>query len=126
MTSRILSAAALLSAFWVGPRPTHVESEKEIAQKAQTILKTNCYRCHGQSESNEGGFNHVLNPPRLIATKKVSPFKPEESKLYKKIADKVMPPEKDAEGNPVKQRPSDEDIAVIKKWVEAGAPNFSP
>jgi mono/diheme cytochrome c family protein len=128
MASRALFVVILVFIVSVfGPCTTHAEPEKketEVAQKAQVILKTNCYRCHGQNDSVSGGFDHVLNPQRLLATKKVVPGKPDESKLYKQMVDQVMPPKKDADGNPVKQRPTKEEIAAIKEWIEAGAPDF--
>ncbi len=126
MLYRLLSGVALVFViFLLGPRSTNAEPDKaELAQKAQAILKTNCYRCHGANESAEGGVNYVLNQPRLLSTKKVVPGDSKGSKLYKQIVDEVMPPAKDADGKPVKQRPSVEDIAVIKQWIEAGAPDF--
>ena len=33
-----------------------------VPSKVQAILRTNCYRCHGQDGSIEGGFNFVLDP----------------------------------------------------------------
>ena len=126
MLYRLLTGVAVVFAIsLLGPRSTKAEPDKaEIAQKAQAILKANCYRCHGAGDSAEGGFNYVLNQPRLVSTKKVVPGDPKGSKLYKQIVDEVMPPAKDADGKPVKQRPSANDIAVIKQWIDAGAPDF--
>ena len=106
--------------------PVAADAQAEFAKKAQAILKTNCYQCHGNGGSNEGGFNFVLEQPRLVATKKVVPGDLKASKLYKYLADEYMPPTEDAEGKPVTQRPSKEDVAVIKQWIEAGAPDFNP
>ena len=94
MTSRSSLTLVVLFAFLVVcSRPTHAEPDKsELAQKAQTILKTNCYACHGQNETAQGGFNYVLNQQRLISGKKVIPGNFKESKLYKQMADEVMPP----------------------------------
>jgi FKBP-type peptidyl-prolyl cis-trans isomerase/DNA-directed RNA polymerase subunit RPC12/RpoP len=90
----------------------------ELAKKAQSILKTNCYPCHGNDGSEEGGFNYVLELPRLLATKKIVPGNPKASRIYQRISDGEMPPEE------AKQRPSADDVAVIKQWIEAGAPDF--
>ncbi len=98
--------------------------KKELAKKVEMILKANCYHCHGQLDSVSGGFNYVLNPARLIESKKVVPGKPEESKLFEKMLDGVMPPATDANGKPVKQRPSRKDISLIEEWIEAGAADF--
>jgi len=121
----VFGFAFVLGVSMIGPRSTNAEPDKaELAQKAQAILKTNCYRCHGAGDSAEGGFNFVLNQPRLLSTKKVVPSDAKGSKLYKQIVDEVMPPAMDADGKPVKQRPSVDDIAIIKQWIEAGAPEF--
>ena len=39
-----------------------------LALKAQGVLKTNCYRCHGEDGASEGGFNFVLNLEKLAKT----------------------------------------------------------
>jgi WD40 repeat protein len=87
-----------------------------LAAKAQAVLKANCYRCHGQDGVFEGGMNFILDPGKLIATKKIVPEKPEESKLYQRVVKGTMPP---ADEQP---RPNDADKAVLKEWIAAGAP----
>jgi serine/threonine-protein kinase len=91
----------------------------KLAAQVKTIFETNCYRCHGQNSSNEGGFNYVLDfarlrtPPRA----KVVPGNAAKSRLFKRMGiNEDMPPEDE------KQRPSKADIALVKKWIEAGAP----
>ncbi len=87
-----------------------------IAAKAHDILKTNCYRCHGQDGAVEGGFNYVLDRDKLIAARKVVPGKPDESPLLRKVVSGKMPPPDE------KPRPSAADVALLKQWVESGAP----
>ncbi len=41
--------------------PSHDANGASLAAKALTILKANCYRCHGESGTAEGGFNFVLD-----------------------------------------------------------------
>lgn len=92
--------------------------KQELARRAQAILKTNCYRCHGQEGSNEGGFNYVLSLEKLTPGY-VKAGTPSGSPLYDRMAaggDSQMPPEGE---NP---RPSAEDIALVKRWIEVGAP----
>jgi len=96
------------------------EDKTVLAQKAQAILKTNCYRCHGQEGASEGGFNYVLDRQRLVAGKKIIPGDSAQSRLYKKLKKEEMPPEDE------KPRPTQEDIGVIRQWIEAGAPDFNP
>jgi hypothetical protein len=90
------------------------------ARQAQTILKTNCYRCHGQEGASEGGFNYVLDRQRLVAGRKIVPGDAAKSRLYKKLSKNEMPPEDE------KPRPTAADLVVIRQWIEAGAPDFNP
>jgi tetratricopeptide (TPR) repeat protein len=93
-----------------------------LARQAQDLLKTNCYRCHGQDGANEGGFNYILDGRKLVSRRKVVPGEPDRSKLYRRLtsADAPMPPEGE------KVRPSKEDVALLRKWIEAGAPEAQP
>jgi hypothetical protein len=64
----------------------------------------------------EGGFNYVLDRDKLVARKKLVPGDPERSKLYRRVAKGEMPPPD--EGGPL----AAESVAVLKRWIEAGAP----
>jgi hypothetical protein len=96
-------------------------ADADLAQQAHAVLKAHCYRCHGQDGSVEGGMNFVLDVKTLTARKKVVPGDAGKSKLYKRMVsdDSPMPPEDE------KVRPSKEGIAVIKRWIEAGAPEVT-
>jgi len=91
---------------------------KDLGPKARDIFKTYCYRCHGQDGANEGGFNYVVDLKQLVGRRKVVPGEPGKSRLLKRILneDDPMPPAE------AKQRPSPQEIALLKKWIEAGAP----
>lgn len=93
---------------------------RELAHKAQAILESNCHRCHGQDGAVEGGFNYLLDLSKLIARKKVLPGKAEQSPLYKRMSAGKMPPPGEH------PRPSAADLAVIKQWIDAGAPSGKP
>ncbi len=89
-----------------------------LTEKVRGILEANCYRCHGQEGASEGGFNFILDLEKLARTV-VKPRSPAGSLLYKRLSatdEDVMPPEGE---NP---RPSAADIAVVRSWIEAGAP----
>jgi WD40 repeat protein/mono/diheme cytochrome c family protein len=91
----------------------------DLARRAHDVLKTHCYRCHGQEGAVEGGFNYVLDRDRLVNRRKVTPGDASKSAIMKKIvAGKMPPPE-------VKSRPSADEIAVLHRWIEAGAPGAS-
>ena len=92
------------------------EDAKQLASQAQTILKTHCYRCHGQDGAIEGGMNYGTDLAKLVARKKVVPGDPANSRLFKRIEDGTMPPPGE------KSRPSEAEIESLKKWIAAGAP----
>ncbi len=114
----VLSAIGLL----VAATSVRADSpeERALAAKAQSILKTHCYRCHGQDGSVEGSMNYVADLAKLVARKKVVPKDPAGSRLFKRVDDGTMPPP----GEPL--RPSADDVAVLKKWIEAGATGGEP
>lgn len=95
------------------------ESDQQVlAKKAQSILKANCHRCHGQDGVNEGGFNFVADLGQLVKRRRVIPGDPAKSKIMRRIidADDPMPPAEE------KTRPDAADIAFLQKWIKAGAP----
>ncbi len=112
--------AMLLAGMVVGSLSAQPE-QQDLAKKAQQILNTNCYRCHGQDGANEGGFNYVLDRRQLVNRRKIVPGEPAKSKILKRILNPVdpMPPVEE------KIRPTKEDIGLIKKWIEAGAPEIA-
>src|SRR6187200_913425 len=90
------------------------QDKAALAKSAEQILKTNCYRCHGQDGAAEGRFNYVLDVTTLISRAKIIPGDAAKSKLYTIIDKKRMPPEDE------QPRPSETDIATIKAWIAAG------
>src|SRR4029450_2866129 len=51
-------------------------SPQQLAEKAQTVFKTHCYRCHGQNGANEGGLNYIADLQQLVNRRKVVPNDP--------------------------------------------------
>jgi tetratricopeptide (TPR) repeat protein len=100
--------------------PAAEPDRADLARKAHAVFKAHCYRCHGQDGAVEGGLNYVLDFKTLRARKKVVPGSPVKSKLYRRLtsADNPMPPEEE------KIRPSKDDVALVKAWIEAGAPDL--
>jgi mono/diheme cytochrome c family protein len=88
-----------------------------LAQRVSEVLKTNCYRCHGENGANEGGLNFILRLDKLRAQSKyVVPGQPDQSNLYRRVANQSMPPSGEI------PRPTLADAALLKQWIEAGAP----
>lgn len=114
MRADILPLAASLLLFAVGPAFA-ADDPKQLAGQAQAILKTHCYRCHGQDGAIEGGMNYGADLNKLVARKKVIPGEPNNSRLFKRIDEGTMPPPGET------SRPSAEEITTIKKWIAAGA-----
>lgn len=85
------------------------------AADVKRVLDTHCHRCHGQDGAVEGGFNYVLDLPKLLDRKKLLPGNAGRSPLLLRIADDSMPPPNE------KPRVSDTDLATLKAWVNAGA-----
>jgi WD40 repeat protein len=104
----------------LGIAPVAAEVPASLGPKAEAVLKAHCYRCHGQQGSVEGGMNYILDRDKLIARRKIVPGHPEQSPLYRRLAAGKMPP-------PGEQpRPSTADRALLKQWIEAGAPAARP
>src|SRR5207237_584297 len=111
-------ALALLIVLGVPAVGRAQEEPKELAAKARALLQTHCYRCHGQDGANEGGVNYILDRDKLVERKKVVPGAPEKSRLFKRLSNPndPMPPIEQ------KDRPSSEDIVLLRAWIAAGAP----
>ncbi len=92
------------------------QKQQQLAQQAQTVLKTHCYRCHGQDGSVEGSVNYITDLAKLVARKKVLPHDTKGSRLFRRVDEGTMPPPDE------QPRPSPAEVAVLKKWIEAGAP----
>jgi WD40 repeat protein/mono/diheme cytochrome c family protein len=98
------------------PAPVTAEGAA-LADKVSAVLRANCYHCHGEDGASEGGFNFALNLEKLAKTI-VKPKNVAGSVLWERIAasdDSVMPPLGET------PRPSPDDLATIKAWIEAGA-----
>jgi mono/diheme cytochrome c family protein len=104
----------------VEKREKEAADPQTLAKHAGEILRTNCHRCHGQDGVMEGGFNYVMDRQRLVDRHKIVPGQAGQSKLLRRILDSEMPPESE------KQRLSPEEIAVLRRWIEVGAPEFTP
>ncbi len=99
-----------------GNEPSSGPSVGDLARRAQEVLRTHCYRCHGENGTAEGGVNFILDRDRLTARRKLAPGDPERSRLFRRVRQGEMPPED------VARRPGPDEIAALGHWIAAGAP----
>jgi mono/diheme cytochrome c family protein len=110
---------AVLLLFPAGALASGRDADAGLATRARAILKSNCARCHGQDGVAKGKFGYVLDRDKLVARNKVVPGSPAESELYQRVASGEMPP-------PGKTpRPGKDEVALLKRWIEAGAPGVA-
>jgi len=100
------------------------EPNRELAKAARGVLKTHCYRCHGLEYKvpRLDMLNHqrLLTPQPGDETTYITPGDLEKSDIWTRMGvQQDMPPES------VEKRPSAEEIEIVKKWIEAGAPKPS-
>src|SRR5262245_21733441 len=106
--------ALALSAASSGAAPPAPRFEADVLP----ILQSNCTRCHGAT-ARKGGLD--LSSATGIfrggsSGAVLTPHKPAESLLYTVLHEGRMPPRKET------RRPTTEQIALIRRWIEAGAP----
>src|SRR5262245_50498485 len=111
--SHLLLITALLTA-----APARADQAADrLAVAARAVLEKTCARCHANGQA-EGGFNFVLDAKQLVERKRVIAGDSAKSRLFKKVQSGEMPPEDE------KPRPTADEIAALKAWIDAGAPGF--
>jgi tetratricopeptide (TPR) repeat protein len=90
----------------------------ELARKASAVLRSHCYRCHGQDGVAEGGLNYIVDLKKLVQRNKIVPGNAARSRIFKRLTstDNPMPPDDE------KVRPGKDEVGVIEQWIKAGAP----
>jgi hypothetical protein len=92
-------------------------------REALAVLQARCVRCHG-GLAKEGGLDLRTIESRLKGGKSgsaLAPGKPEESLLYKRMANGTMPPDKMAKDLAI-ELPTEAETAKIHAWIAEGAP----
>ncbi len=95
------------------------EAQQNLAQQAYTIFEQHCLDCHGEF----GSYADVLTikHSNLIEDKSVIPRQPDTSEFYLRLLGDT---DKGSQ-MPLGQDPlDDESIATIRRWIEAGAPDW--
>ncbi len=126
LSSLVLAAAGQVGAARTPPaaRPPAVPAAKTAAaptlsfeQDVRPILKTYCIDCHGSGDKLEGNLD--LRLKRFLVRgghggRAIVPGKPAESPLIQRMKSGRMPPTP-------KKVPA-EQIAIVERWIAAGAP----
>lgn len=111
---------------WIlnGLTPAAPSAEAAVSEtEVRAILQVRCVVCHGKSRQ-EGGLDLRTLASRLKGGKSgpaVVPGKPEESLIYKRMANGEMPPAK-LSFNVAVQIATPVEIEKVKGWIAAGAP----
>jgi mono/diheme cytochrome c family protein len=101
-----------------------VAADKELAARAQNILKENCYKCHGGDPKKVAGDLNILAMGQLTDAARaiVVPKKPDASEMIRRIEstdnDVRMPP-------PPNKPLDDSSHKTLRDWIAAGAPPFA-
>ena len=96
-----------------------VHAQQPLAQQAFTVFEQHCLDCHGEF----GSYSDVLTIKHkdLIEDRSVIPRQPDASELYMRLLGDTD----SGSQMPLGQEPLDpEEIATIRRWIEAGAPDW--
>jgi len=97
------------------------ETPLTFESSVRPILKVHCFQCHGEEDDVQGGLDVRLvrlmakggeGGPALVAGDH------KKSLLYERIAAGEMPPGE--------KKVSPQELAVIARWIDAGAPTAKP
>ena len=94
------------------------DDPQKIAGQARTVLRQYCQRCHNGPNSESGYDWDVLQIATMKKSEVLVPGKPGESLLMQKILQNKMPPRN------IPKRPAAPDGEIVRRWIEAGAPEF--
>jgi uncharacterized membrane protein/mono/diheme cytochrome c family protein len=101
----------------ISTRPT--DSPQALADQVHTIFAVKCVECHGADLGRpKGKFGYVLDLARVAANPKmIVRGNPKKSELYQMLVYNEMPGKGNTKG-PLTPEQKD----VVKRWIEAGAP----
>lgn len=108
----------------LGSTPT---SDQIFAHGAFEVFRRSCAECHDDASARRTkGFGYVLDLKQLVANPDyIVPGSADESELFLSMIGEsfydFMPPD-DAES----PMPTPADIAMVRAWIEAGAPTLAP
>ena len=112
------AAVTFLTVLVVCP-PLMAEETLTFERDIRPILKSHCFQCHGEEEELKGGLDVRLR--RFLSAggesgPAIVPGQPGESYLVDRIRSGEMPP-----GDDSAKKVPPEELAVIRRWIAAGA-----
>lgn len=119
--SRCVMLLVIIGGIVPGSGLTAEVESGQLASQARAILKQYCHRCHGigfEVEEMDVLNRKTLDRESGAGIPYVTPGKPAASHLWERVENGTMPPRKE------RDRPTAADKAILKKWIEAGAPDF--
>src|SRR5687767_8364270 len=116
--SRLLVCLVLAASASAATSARAADSQGNAAA-AMAVLKTHCYKCHGEQFKVEG--MNVLDVDGLLQPRRddmayVTAGSPKKSAIYQRMARGDMPPRS------VTTRPTPEELQAVEAWITAGAP----
>ena len=99
----------------------HVSAQQQLAQDAYAIFEGSCLICHGP----DGAYRETLliDRPSMVANQTVVPGNPDSSELYKRL---LGPTDRGAQMPLGQPQLSTAAIDTIRRWILAGAPDWTP
>ncbi|MBL9101573.1 MAG: hypothetical protein JNL82_11480 [Myxococcales bacterium] len=97
-----------------GPPPSDVPIAcVDLEPRVLSVFEANCAKCHGAGSVAQGGMDYILDLDALIANDKVEPGKPNDSRVYVRMAaaEAPMPPLTEM------SRPTSSDIQSVQDWI---------
>lgn len=117
----LVVSGALVSGYWYRTFQEKRETAVRVAPQVRSILKRNCFQCHGANSNEMEKDLNVLDYEKLIHSDRniVVPNHPDDSRLLQRIADGSMPPEDMERTLP---RIAEADLLILRQWINGGAP----
>ena len=117
MRMALVASALLVCAVSAAPVATNptVSFERDV----RPILKTYCFHCHGEQAELKGDLDVRLKRLMIKGGEhgaEIVPGSPEKSRLLQMIKSGKMPK--------TEKKPKAEQVAIIEKWIAAGAPTL--
>ncbi len=123
MKHSVLSVGAVVCSLWFtcGLSAQPGKGAVNFETQVRPILKANCFECHGEGKKLKGGLDLRLKR-FLVKGGKSGPGlisgKPLDSSIVQRLRSQEMPPGK--------KKLTKDEIAVIERWIQDGAPTARP